>query len=114
MERDERNERDLTKTECRVRVRAGVEAGARLRAKSKAAIRTGENLLSCPPIPRTKEHIYCDPWRPFIMNKYLKQMIQSPRNPNAESETCEESAGVFRFDDWVMIYGSYGEQRYRF
>lgn len=44
------------------------------------------------------------------MNEYLKQMIKSPRNPNAENETCEESSGVFRFDDWVVIYGSYGER----
>ena len=44
------------------------------------------------------------------MNEYLKEMIRSPRNPNAENETCEESAGVFRFDDWVVIYGSYGER----
>ena len=48
------------------------------------------------------------------MNEYLKRMIKSPRNPNAENETCEESAGVFRFDDWVMIYGSYGERDTQF
>jgi len=44
------------------------------------------------------------------MNEYLKRMIKSPRNPNAASETCEESAGVFRFDDCVVIYGSYGDR----
>jgi len=48
------------------------------------------------------------------MNQYLKEMILSPRNPNAASETCEESAGVFRFDDWVVIYGSYGERDTQF
>jgi len=76
--------------------------------------RTGTNLLSCPSIPRNEGHIYCDRWTPFIMNEYLKRMIKSPRNPNAESETCEESAGVFRFDDWVVIYGSYGERDLQF
>ena len=50
------------------------------------------------------------PMETIVMNEYLKQMIKSPRNPNADNETCEESAGVFRFDDWIMIYGSYGER----
>jgi hypothetical protein len=48
------------------------------------------------------------------MNKHLKQMILSPRNPNAKSENCEESAGVFRFDDWVLLYGTYGERDTQF
>ena len=48
------------------------------------------------------------------MHEFLKQMIQSPRNPNAANETCEESAGVFRFDNWVMIYGSYGDRDTQF
>ncbi len=54
--------------------------------------------------------IYHDSWTPFIMNEYLKRMIQSPRNPNAANETCEESAGVFRRDDLVVIYGSFSER----
>ncbi|MGO9115759.1 MAG: hypothetical protein ACLP9L_41665 [Thermoguttaceae bacterium] len=44
------------------------------------------------------------------MNEHLKRMIRSPRNPNAENETCEESAGVFRRDDLVVIYGSFSER----
>ena len=77
----------------------------------RAATRAGTNLLSCHTNSENGgAYILRLDGGHFIMNEYLKEMIQSPRNPNAESETCEESAGVFRFDDWVVIYGSYGER----
>ncbi len=50
------------------------------------------------------------PMETIVMNEHLKRMIRSPRNPNAENETCEESAGVFRRDDLVVIYGSFSER----
>ena len=36
----------------------------------------------------------------------LEEIMRSTRT----SETCDESAGFFRLEDWVVIYGSYSER----
>lgn len=41
-----------------------------------------------------------------MMSEDLEEIMRSPRN----SETCDASAGFFRFEDSVVIYGSHSER----
>ena len=45
-----------------------------------------------------------------MTSEYLEESLQSPPNAEADSETYDDLAGVYRFDDSVMIHGSNGER----
>ncbi len=41
-----------------------------------------------------------------MMSLDMEAIMRSPRT----SETCDESAGFFRLEDWVVVYGSFSER----
>ena len=43
-----------------------------------------------------------------MTSEYLEESMQSPCSPDTDVEAYDDSAGVYRFEDSVMIHGSNG------